>query len=330
MKHLTMVAAAILLASAPVLRPAQADELRLAHFVSPQHPYHAAFEWLGEALAAETAGELTLRVFPGGELGSNAADYVTMTVEGITDLAFILPGYTPAQFPRTLVMELPGVLDDPDAGPDGYRAAADLVAGDFRRVVPLSLWTNAFSAIFTRGRPVESLADLQGLKIRVASAPMSDLVAAWGATPVFMPVTELYTALQTGVVDGAVIDPGAALVFRLSEVTDAMTIGWRANVGTFGLIMNRDRYGDLPDAQREILTRLAAEVGDRSVAAWGNLAERGIAAFAGIDGHRVITLTPDAAAEFDALSDQVREAEIAELEAAGIPGIAILAAMRGQ
>src|SRR5690606_35556297 len=156
-------------------------------------------------------------------------------------------GYTPAQFPRTLVRELPGVLDDPDTGPAGYAAAAELVAEDFRRVVPLSLWTNAFSAIFTRGHPVDSLDDLAGLKIRVASAPMSELVTAWGATPVFMPVTELYTALQTGVVDGAVIDPGAALVFRLSEVTDSMTIGWRANVGTFGLIMNRELYRDLSD-----------------------------------------------------------------------------------
>ncbi|WP_250637308.1 hypothetical protein [Salipiger sp. CCB-MM3] len=64
---------------------------------------------------------------------------------------------------------------------------------------------------------MRSPADIKGLKIRVPSRNTGLLVEAWGATPVSMPVSEIYNAMQTGVIDGAMIDTTATRAFRLAK-----------------------------------------------------------------------------------------------------------------
>src|SRR5258708_1515828 len=96
----------------------RAVELKLAHFVAPTHPYHPVFQWLASEVSKETNGALTIRIFPGGELGANPAEQFNRAVDGVADIAFVIPGYTAAQFPRTLMIEYPGVNNDAVAGTD--------------------------------------------------------------------------------------------------------------------------------------------------------------------------------------------------------------------
>ena len=73
-------------------------------------------------------------------------------------------------------------------------------------MVLLGIWNNAPGILFMADKPVRSIEDLRGLKIRVPSRNSGLVVEAWGATPVSMPAPEIYNAMQTGVVDGAMID----------------------------------------------------------------------------------------------------------------------------
>ena len=72
---------------------------------------------------------------------------------------------------------------------------------------------------------MRSIEDLRGLKIRVPSRNSGLVVEAWGATPVSMPAPEIYNAMQTGVVDGAMIDATTLTAFRLGE-SDETTSPW--------------------------------------------------------------------------------------------------------
>src|SRR6267154_1154334 len=112
----------------------RALELKLAHFVAPTHPYHPVFQWLANEVSKETSGALTIRIFPGGELGANPAEQFNRAVDGVADIAFVIPGYTAAQVPRTLVIEYPGVKNDAVAGTDAVWNAGDALKDEYRRV----------------------------------------------------------------------------------------------------------------------------------------------------------------------------------------------------
>lgn len=332
MKRLTsLVFGAAFAAVSGVASVAGAEELKLAHFMSTTHPYHEQlFVWLSERVAENSGGDLTVRIYPGGELGTSPAEQFNRAVDGVADLSFIVQGYTANAFPGSLVMELPGVLEDASAGPAAFERAAPLIEDEYRRVHVLGLWNISPSVLFMRDTPVTSLEDLAGLKIRVASRGAADLVEAWGATPVFMPVTEMYTALQTGVVDGTLGDAGGVLAFRLNEVTRFMTRGFDSTVTIFGVVMNRDAWNGLSAEDQAALASAAdLEFSQRGTDVWAALSTAGSEAFANTAGNEIHDLSPEAAAAFNEVASSVREASLDALEANGVDARAIMAAMRG-
>jgi hypothetical protein len=100
--------------------------------------------------------------------------------------------------------------------------------------------------IHTAKKPVNTLEDLKGLKIRT-SGPIEAVVRTLGATPVSMPVTETYDALQKGVVDGVLLPTEALLNYRIAEVTTYTTYNYGAACGSLSIYaMNRRRVGVSP------------------------------------------------------------------------------------
>ena len=232
---------------------AHADELKLAHFSSTKYPLHVQlFVPLGEKLAEATGGETSIRVYPGGELGKGPVKQYDRVLDGVADIVYALPGYTASQFRKTLLVELPGVV------PDGADITAeiwediDLIQDEFRRTKLLAIWTSAPATLLMREKKIESLADLKGLKIRVPSKNTGRVIEAWGATAVSMPITQVYQSMETGVVDGVLVDPSVLSSFKLGEVTKYVTRGMTGTNSMFMLVMNRDSWQDLDeDTQRQ-------------------------------------------------------------------------------
>ncbi len=309
---------------------AQAKELKLADFQPSTHPYNTeVYKPFIEEVAKATGGEVTVRVYGGGELGAGPADQYNRAVDGVADIVFGLPGYTAANFPLTLVTELPGLIDA-ETGTGRILANLDKLSGEYRRVVLIGLWTNSPNALFMAKKPVRSLADLKGLKIRVPSRNAGLVIEAWGASPVSMPAPEIYNGLQTGVIDGAFIDGTTTYSFRLAEVAKYITVGMDSSISSFFMIMNRDSFADLGEAGQAALMEAGRNASLRANRVQIEGAERGFAEFAAMPGKELIELSPEAAAEFNAASAQVVEKVIAELDGTGVDAAGFVAALQGE
>lgn len=311
MKHSLLSATLVLSLLAP---SAMAEELKFANFMAPTHPYvTGAFDPFAKAVAEATGGELTVKLYNGGELGAGPVEQYSRVVDGVAELAVSLPGYTASQFPLTLTAELPGVLEEA-TGTEALWNNLDAFSQDYRRVKLVGLWSSAENILFTASKPVRTLDDIKGMKIRVPSRNTGLLVEAWGATPVSMPVSEIYNALQTGVIDGAMIDGTAVNAFKLAEVANYITMGMETTNSPFFVVMNRDVYEGLSTEQQATLDAAGKQLSLDGQKVQLTVAEKGIADFKATSGKEVIVLDEAAAAPFNEAADTVTAQAIAETD----------------
>lgn len=324
-KSLTAVLTAALALAAS---SAMARELKLADFQPPTHfVLEQAYKPFADAIAEKTGGEVTVSIFMGGELGPGPAEQYNRAVDGVADIVFGLPGYTASNFPKTLLAELPGVISA-ETGTAQMLANLDKLSDEYRRVVLLGIWNNAPNLLFMAEKPVHSLEDLKGLKLRVPSRNAGLVVEAWGATPVSMPATEIYNSMQTGVIDGAMIDATALSAFRLAEVTKYVTSGMETTISDFFLVMNRDSFDDLSAEQQKIVLEAGGEAAINGNAAWLAVADKAMADFVATDGKEQITLSPEEAARFNEISATVVEQVVSEADASGLDARAYVEALQ--
>lgn len=294
------------------LGAAGAQELKFANYMAPTHPYVAgAFDPLAAKIAEATGGAVTVKVYNGGELGAGPADQYSRVVDGVAELAVGLPGYTAANFPLTLLTELPGVLTEADGTATLWKNI-DLLGPEYERVKLVSLWSNAQNILYTRDKPVRAPDDVKGMKIRVPSRNAGLIVEAWGGSPVSMPVSEIYNAMQTGVIDAAMIDGTATMAFKLGEVANYLTVGMDTTISPFFILMNRDAFDGLSAEHQAAVDAVGREVSVLGNQVQLSEAAKGIEKFGATEGKELITLTPEEAAAFNTLSAPVVDTVVAE------------------
>jgi TRAP-type C4-dicarboxylate transport system substrate-binding protein len=308
---------------------AAAEELKLAHFSSPKHHLQVRFfEPLAKEMAAATNGKVTIGIYPAGKLGAGPKEQFNRVVDGVADIVFGLPGYTAVLFPKTLMIELPGVTASQEAATAGLWNAKPLIDDEFRRVKVLGLWTSASTILMMRDKPIHSPEDLKGLKIRVPSANAALAVEAWGATPVSLPVPAIYNALQTGVIDGILTDGSVIKNFKLFEVLKYYTTGVPSTVSAFFLLMNRDSWDGLDAGEQAALDKLTGpDFSLRASESYLKEAAEGLATVRDMADRTVIELTPEESAAFAALSAPAVSAAVEEMSTEHPDAKAIVAAM---
>lgn len=296
-----------------------ADELKLAHFSSTKyHLHNEMFLPLAEKIAAATGGKTTIRVYPAGELGAGPVKQYDRVLDGVADIVYALPGYTASQFKKTLLVELPGVVPGNEDITKKMWNNIDVIGDEFRRTKLLGLWSAEPAKLLMAEKKIEKLSDLAGLKIRVPSKNTGRVIEAWGATAVSMPINQVYQALDTGVVDGVLVDTSVLTSFKLGEVVKYVTTGMDGSNSLFMLVMNLDSWAGLDD---ETQAKLAAMTGaGMSQGGHITMSTSGVKALEKweAEGGEVIRLSADRAAEFDQASSKLASALVAELEAEGI------------
>lgn len=318
----TFIGAALAVAAAA---PLAAQELKFANFTPPFHTVNASvIEKLNADLSAATGGSLTVRGYHGGELGAGPVEQYVRAVQGVADITWGLPGYTSQQFEKTMIVELPGVVPEGKSGADALCDAMGEISGEFPGTVPVALWTSEPNIMIMKDKVVRTPADLAGLKIRVAGATAGKVAEALGATPVQMPINQVYNSLQTGLIDGVFTGSSTLNDFKLDEVADAFTIGAPLGRLAFFAVMGQNAYDGLSDdAKAAFDASSGCALGNNAEAAWNVTGEEGVARARQDGKNTFVDLTAEEAQAFtDAVSGVVAE------YVASVGGDAALAAMQ--
>ena len=306
--------------------PAAAQELKFANFTPPFHTINASvIEKMNADLSAATGGAVTVRGYHGGELGAGPAEQYVRVVQGVADLGWGLPGYTSSQFPLTMIAEMPGAVPDGTMGYEALWNAYDIFSSEFPASVPVALWTSEPNVFIMRDVEVRSPADLAGLKLRVAGATAADVATALGATPVQMPINQVYNAMQTGLIDGVITGSSTLSDFKLDEVADAITVGAPLGRLVFYTVMNEAAYEALPQEARDAMSEeYLRELSRSAEEAWNATADAALEAARADEANAVIELTEEEVAAFAEAVSTVTQAYVD-----GVNGADAAAAMAG-
>jgi len=258
-------------------------------------------------------------------LGGNPPELYRQVRDGVADIVWTLPGYTPGVFPRLEVFELPGVhLGDARATNLAMWDLRDEYAEDLTDIHPLAVHVHAGQAIHLTSKEVRTVDDVKGLKLRTPTRTGSWVIESWGAEPVGMPVPALPQAMSLGVVDGGLVPfevvPPLKLAELISYSVEGEGVNSRFGTSTFLFAMNKDRYESLPDDLKEIIDRnsgrdFAAEIGD----VFNGVEEVGKRMVNEGKG-QVVQITAAEKATFDDASASVVDRWIEEANSNGIDG----------
>ncbi len=316
-------------------RRARAAEvtLTLHHFLGPKAPAQVSFfEPWAKKLEAASNGRIKVEIFPSMSLGGKPPELYAQARDGVADIVWTVLGYTPGAFPRSEVFELPSVhRGSAKATTLALQDLMGRIGADYADTHPLLIHAHAGQVLFTVKKPVRTLADVQGMKIRVPSRTGAMLIEAWGAQPVSMPVPELPQALSKGTVDAALIPFEVATPLKVPELVKFATVGHggqRFGTSVFIFTMNKKRYESLPADLKAVLdahsgAAIAGSIGQ----VWDDIEPPGLAALEKAGG-QMITLDEQAQKEFDARAAQVVDRWIAEATGKGLDGTGLVAAAR--
>lgn len=250
---LLSVSTLVLLGSTPAL----ADQPTLNIKFSTWHPpasREVTTVWIPmlEELKKRSNGRITYTMYAGGALGKGP-EHFDIVKKGLSDMGYFTATWTPGRFPLTDVLSLAAWVDGKDLATGiGNDMRDKMLDKEFKDVKVLELNGCIQAFLWTR-KPVHTLEDLKGLKIRSPGGMQTAYIKALGAEPVFMPLGDVYMALDTGTIDGLVTCPPLILAFKLYEVAK---YGVQATFGCVseGVIMNKktwDKAG--PELQKIIM-----------------------------------------------------------------------------
>lgn len=196
----------LMAAVALVSLSAQAREFRSSDIQPSGYPTVEAVRHMGQLLAERSNGRLGVKVYPNGTLGQER-DMIEQVKIGGLDMMRINVAPLNNIVPETIVPALPFIFRSEDhmhAVLDGPVGDEILGAMEKQGMVGLAFYDSGARSIYTARKPINSLADVKGLKIRVQQSDLFvAMVEAMGANPTPMPYGEVYTALKTGIVDAA-------------------------------------------------------------------------------------------------------------------------------
>ena len=257
-----LTAAAVAAAGILVAAPATAQTtLTLSSWVPPQHLItRAMMEWAGEVEKASN-GRIKHTLLP----KAVAAPPGTFDAvrDGLADVSFSVDGYTPGRFVLTRIAEFPQLGDTATTVSVAYERISRrhfAKADEHKGVRVLTVFTHGPGEIYNTKRPIKTLGDLAGLKIRVGGGMINELAKNLGVDALLKPAPQSYEILSTGVADGVFFPAESVASFKLEKLIKYATLvpGGLYNT-SFAFIMNPDKYNKLSPADKKVIDDWSGE-----------------------------------------------------------------------
>ncbi|MEN6384317.1 MAG: TRAP transporter substrate-binding protein [Phycisphaerales bacterium] len=203
-----------------------------------------------------TNGKVIVKTFPGGTL-LDAKDIMDGVITGQADIGCLCMAYQPGRFAVTNALALPlGIAD----AKTGSKMLWDLYnkykPAEFEQVEVLTMFTTAPSNIMSQ-KPIRTLEDVKGKSLR-ASGGAGEILQAWGANMVGMPMSATPEALQKGVVQGLFSSLEVMKDFSYAELCKYVTMT-DTSIYPFAVVMNKQKFNSLPEDVKKIFTDLSEE-----------------------------------------------------------------------
>ncbi len=318
----TFVAVAVLCVALPTLAQAETKLTYSTFFPPTNHQSKLADAWCKE-VEKRTNGKVKIEYYPGQTL-TKAPQCYDGVVEGISDIGFSVLAYSRGRFPVMAAVDLPL----------GYKTAAQATATanavyekfqpkEFDDVEVMYFHGHGPGLLFTTEKPVKSLADMKGLKIR-STGNSAKLVKALGGTPVAKSMSENYQLLQKGVVDGSMHPIESNKSFKLGEVckfgTDDFDVAYTT---AFFVVMNKDKWASLDADSQKAIREINKEWADKHAKAWDDADVIG-RQFLVDQGGEIISLSAEESVKWVEAAKPVLDGYVADTNKKNLDGKAIL------
>jgi tripartite ATP-independent transporter DctP family solute receptor len=248
--------------------PAAAQQkitLRLGHDQVTGHTYHRTTQYFAKRLSEETNGEITVRISPGAQLGTETSmldglksGNIDMSVSTTANASSFVKKYGILSVSYLFADEnhFLRALNDPEFL-KMFDAMTEEVKPGFRRV---GLITPGARHYYSNKGPVNTIDDLKQIKMRVMASPVESKVwGALGTSPLAIPFGELYTGMQTGLIQSAENSPGSFGLNKHYEVAHYFSLtGHQWPIS--GIFMSDITWNKLPDKHKAAVMKVAGEI----------------------------------------------------------------------
>ncbi|MES0827120.1 TRAP transporter substrate-binding protein [Ruegeria sp. SCP11] len=239
--------------------------LKFGHPYNEAHPLALGAQKFADTVNERSGGNITIQLFPNGTIGSSR-DLVEQMRIKVVDIALVPTTNVASFYPKLDIFYLPFIFRDRE---HAY-AVSDGEVGqglfeDMRGQIgirTLGMYESGFRTITTRDKKIETPDDMKGVKFRVVNNPLNVATfAALGANPTPMALSEVFTGLQQGTVDGQDNPVGNVKAFGFDKVQNNITLSNHQWAGIMFLV-NDKKFSDFPPEVQELLVTVAKETQD--------------------------------------------------------------------
>jgi TRAP-type transport system periplasmic protein len=236
----------------------------------------------------DAAGAAVIETFPNGALGRNPGLQTKMLNDGVADIAWVIPSYTPGVYLDDDVFELPNIIQDSVEGSvAAWRLLQKGMLRGYDQYYMIGLFTSSPYTFHTNYK-VTKAADLKGKKIRGVGAISTESIKALGSVPEGMPFTQLVEAISRGVIDGTTGHPIAIFDFGVVRVTNSHYLGKIGTV-TLGIFMSKKKFDSLPAPAKAAIEKHRGEELSRAFGKMSEDRNKELVAEWKKDGKRTVT-----------------------------------------
>jgi TRAP-type C4-dicarboxylate transport system substrate-binding protein len=284
--------------------------------------------WM-EKVEKDSGGRIKFEAYPAMQLGGTPVQLYDQARDGVVDVVWTLPGSTSGRFPRIEVFELPFIMNNAEATSKAYYEYFQTQCPDeFKETQVLALHVHGPGMFHSANKPINSAADLKGMKVRGPTRQITKLLGSLGATPVGMPLPQIPDALSKGTVEACAIPWEVVPSVKVHELTKFHS-EFPANspalyTTTFVMAMNKAKYESLgPDLKKVIDANSGL-----ATSAWLGKTQQSNdpngRKSATDRGNTIHTFSAAETAEFVKLSGKVDDEWVADMDKRGFKGAALL------
>lgn len=305
-----VLAAAVTLALAlPISAQAAPIIIKFSHVVANNTPKGEAANYFKKLAEERTKGRVKVEVYPNSQLYKDKEEMEALQMGAVQMLAPSLAKFAPLGVKEFEVFDLPFIFDDykdlhkVTQGPVGQKLLKKL---EPKGIIGLAYWDNGFK-VMSANKPIKTPADMKGLKMRIQSSKVLDSqMRSVGAIPQVLAFSEVYQALQTGVVDGTENPPSNLYTQKMHEVQKYVTVSNHGYLG-YAVLVNKKFWLGLP---ADIRAALESSMRDATKFA-NNVAKKdndqALAAVKKSGRSHIITLTPQERAAWKKAMDKAHK-----------------------